>query len=178
MLEQGEHASHEALVQDLEGPGRALLFAQDQLGPGRILGTGHQHQHAFGESQQGRFGLAAQVRLVGPDRGLEQVTDGIDEGTETLPELTGDVLEHGQIEPFLAAEVVTDQGLVDLRFFGDGARRRRMEAVAAEHGHGGQDQGIAGQVAAIAVGDGRFHGGDSNLIKRLSQLINIPPPLQ
>ncbi len=65
-------------------------------------------------------------------RGVEGLLDAVGHRSEARADLVGDVLENGDVQPFLAVEVVADERLPDLGGLCDGAGARGVKAVAPE----------------------------------------------
>jgi len=146
-------ATHEAIEKDVEGLGRRLLLAQDQLCPGFCMRIGKHARHAFNEShEQGDAFLMLQRRQRTVVLKLSQIgLDRADGCADTRLNLLADELEDRQIEPFLAAEVVADQGLIGARAARDLACTGRMKAIAGEFGNGGFDERATRGITPVAA---------------------------
>jgi len=103
--------------------------------------------------------LRLRQRLVVAEPG--QVGLDRDDGRADAPlNLLGDELEDGEIQAFLAAEVIADQGLIGAGTARDLARAGGVEAIAGKFNDGGFDErttrGIA-PVTAFWSGSGLVH---------------------
>ena len=75
-----------------------------------------------------------------------------DDGRPDAPlNLLGDELEDGEIQAFLAAEVIADQGLIGAGAARDFARASGVKTVAGKFGDGRFYERATGGVAPIAA---------------------------
>ena len=147
----GEIATHEPFEQDVEGFGRRLLFAHDQLRPRLGARVGEHARHAFDKPEQQRdAGLALRCVEFNARRCRGQMRlDQCHASADARLDLFGNELENRQIQPFLAAKVIADQCLIGVGGVGDFAIAGGVETIAGELGDGRFDECAPGGFAAV-----------------------------
>jgi hypothetical protein len=171
-VEEEEDVGAEGGVEDLEAVGGAEFavadafvddgrgaeehggegFLRDEVHGARAVAAMESDHFLLEEGLEALFGEDAVEVLEGEaEDALAGGAGHVEDGEGVACDAGGDLFEGGDVEGFLVAEVVVEEGLIDGGGVGDGGGASAGEAMLAEFADGGVEDAEAGLIGAGLV---------------------------